>query len=129
MMWILELEIRGVASRRRWLRQQHVAVHERMLLPMEAAQTMQQFANLLGEFNRVSGAQRQPAPATPVHQGKDQPVTEGAGGDWDEEQRKSADRVHWLPAPAGRNQRVLAASVVDPSLFPKNGTGDGDGGE
>ena len=88
---------------------------------MEAAQTMQQFANLLGEFNRVCGGQHQPAPATLVHQGKDQPVTEGAGGDWDEEQRKSADRVHWLPAPAGRNQGVLAASVVDPSLFPKMG--------
>ena len=66
------MEIRGVASRRRWLMPQHVAVHERMLLQLKmgAAQTMQQFANLLGEFNRVSGGQHQPAPATLVHQGE-----------------------------------------------------------
>ena len=69
---------------------------------------MQQFAILQGELNRVYGGQHQSAPATPVHQGKEQSAGEGAGG---------ADRVHGPLAPQGRNQWFRGASVFDPTLF------------
>ena len=75
---------------------------------MGAVQAMQQFAILQGEFHRVYVGQHQSAPATPVHQGKEQSAGEGAGG---------ADRVHGLLAPEGRNQWFRGASVFDPTLF------------
>ena len=82
-----------------------------------------------GELDRVYDGQDQPAPATPVHQGKEQSAMEGAGGDGDEEQRKAADREYGSLASEGRNQGFRAASVFDPTLFPNNGIGEGDGGE
>ena len=45
----------------------------------------------------------------------------------DEEQRKSADRAHRLPAPGGRDQGFPAASDFDATLSrQKNGPGEGD---
>ena len=54
--------------------------------------------------------QHQPARAMPVHQvpggqsGKQQPATERAGEDWDDEQRSAANREYGPPAPGGRTQ-------------------------
>ena len=56
-----------------------------------------QLSFIQGELSRVCGVQHQPAPAVPVHpvtgrqSGKEQSATEGAAGEWDEEQ-KSANR-------------------------------------
>ena len=52
---------------------------------MGAAQAMLQFAIFQGELNRAHGGQRQPAPAMPVHQRKEESATVGAEGVWDEE--------------------------------------------
>ena len=78
---------------------------------------------------------QQPAPATLVHQvpggqsGQEQPATEGAGGDWDEEERKSASRAYGSPTPGVENLGVPAASVFAPTQLPNAGAGEGDGGE
>ena len=90
----LEMEIRDLPAGEGRGRQQRVAVREKScfysaivedFIAMGAAQAMLQFAIFQGELNRAHGGQRQPAPAMPVHQRKEESATVGAEGDWDEE--------------------------------------------
>ena len=66
---------------------------------------------------------------TPVHVRKEQSQNEGAGGDWDEEQRKWESRDFGTPLPNGRNEGFPAGSVFDASIHPRNSAGEGNGNE
>ena len=90
---------------------------------------MQQLGLLQCEISRVYGMLHQAARVTPVHVLKDQSREEGAGGDWDVEQRNSASREYGPSRPGGRNEGFPASSVFDATLPPKSGAGEGNGDE
>ena len=62
-----------------------------------AEQTMQEFSAIQGELSNRFEVPSQPAPVIRVHAPKGQ--VEEEGGDWDEEERKSASRDLGPPVP------------------------------
>ena len=72
-----------------------------------AAQAWWQVSIIHHEISKVYGMEHQSAPATPVHQrqvpegqsGKEQQATKEAGGEMDEEHKKSTDLSYGPPAP------------------------------
>ena len=52
---------------------------------------------------------------------------EEEGGDWDEEERKSASRDLGKPVPEGRKKDFPAGSVLDASMLLRNTAGAGNG--
>ena len=86
---------------------------------------MQEFSAIQGELSNRFEEPSQPAPVIRVHAPKGQ--VEEEGGDWDEEERKSASRDLGPPVPGGRKKAFPAGSVLDAAMLPRNTAGTGNG--